>query len=103
MCFKEIPHYTNIRMDKRQIMNYTLDEQWKINTLSTIVKLELELMERDATLYHNEQLISAHQIITHFQNLHVVNQMVLGKNAIWQNRFNVSHHQVIHAQQLDTN
>ena len=66
-------------MDERQIINYTLDEQWKVNTLSTIVKLELELMERDATLYHQEQLLSAHQIITNFHNLHVVNQMVLGK------------------------
>ena len=66
------------RMDKRQIVNYTLDEQWTFNTLSTIVKLELALMERDATLYHEERLLSAHQIITNFQNLQVVIQMVLG-------------------------
>ena len=50
----------NIQMDKRQVVNYTTAEQWTFNMISNIVKLELELMERDAILYHKEQLISAH-------------------------------------------
>jgi hypothetical protein len=67
-------------MEQRTIINYSNDELLDITDDIDVMKIEIKKLERNGgtSLFEN-QIISAHQIITNFQNRKIINQMVLGR------------------------
>lgn len=66
------------QITKRNIISYTDSQLWDITNRINMIKLDIDYIENKTPIYDN-QLIASHQIITNFQNRHIVNQMILGK------------------------